>query len=60
MEKEAGAINKKVEEFLLVFRKGEEFTQELLQENERLRYRVVQLEGMTNAQTMIAAINSTL
>jgi len=47
MEKEAGAINKKVEEFLLVFRKGEEFTQELLQENERLRYRVVQLEGMT-------------
>jgi nitrate/nitrite-specific signal transduction histidine kinase len=47
MEKEAGAMNKKVEEFLQVFRKGEEFTQELLKENERLRYRVVQLEGMT-------------
>jgi transcriptional regulator with GAF, ATPase, and Fis domain len=46
MEKEAGAMNKKVEEFLQVFRKGEEFTQELLKENERLRYQVVQLEGM--------------
>ncbi len=32
------------EEFLEVFRKGQEFTQELLRENERLRYRVVQLE----------------
>jgi hypothetical protein len=47
MEKDAGAIAKKVEEFLQVFRKGEEFTQELLKENERLRYRVAQFEGMT-------------
>ncbi len=47
MEKESGAMSKRVEEFLQVFRKGEEFTQELLKENERLRYRVVQLEGMT-------------
>jgi putative methionine-R-sulfoxide reductase with GAF domain len=46
MEKEAGAIDKKVNEFLRVFRKGEEFTQELLKENERLRYGIVQLEGM--------------
>ncbi len=46
MEKETGAISKKIEEFLQVFRKGEEFTQELLKENERLRFRVVQLEGM--------------
>ena len=29
MEKEAGGINKKVEEFLQVFRKGEEFTREV-------------------------------
>jgi hypothetical protein len=47
MEIEGGGISKKVEEFLQVFRKGEEFTQELMKENERLRYRVVQLEGMT-------------
>ncbi len=45
MEKETGNMSKKVEEFLQVFRKGEEFTHELLKENERLRYRVVQLEG---------------
>jgi transcriptional regulator with GAF, ATPase, and Fis domain len=35
---------KKAEEFLQVFKKGAEFTQDLLKENERLRYRVVQLE----------------
>jgi nitrate/nitrite-specific signal transduction histidine kinase len=43
MEKE-GSITKKAEEFLQVFRKGEEFTQELLKENEKLRYRIAQLE----------------
>lgn len=42
--KEASSIPKKVEEFLQIFRKGEEFTQELLKENERLRYKVAQLE----------------
>jgi len=42
---EAGTISKKVENFLQVFRKGEEFTHELLEENEKLRYRIVQLEG---------------
>ncbi|MBI3995206.1 MAG: GAF domain-containing protein [Nitrospirae bacterium] len=35
---------KKTREFLEVFRKGEEFTQDLLKENERLRYKIVQLE----------------
>jgi transcriptional regulator with GAF, ATPase, and Fis domain len=44
---EAGTISKKVENFLQVFRKGEEFTHELLEENEKLRYRIVQLEGRT-------------
>jgi hypothetical protein len=34
----------KGEEFLEIFRKGQEFTQALLRENERLRYRLVQLE----------------
>lgn len=32
------------EEFLEMFRKGQEFTQDLLKENERLRFRVVHLE----------------
>ncbi|MBI5189434.1 MAG: GAF domain-containing protein [Nitrospirae bacterium] len=37
-------IKNKAEEFLQVFRKGEEFTQEVLKENEKLRFKVVQLE----------------
>jgi transcriptional regulator with GAF, ATPase, and Fis domain len=47
MDKESGSLNRKVEEFLQVFKKGEEFTQELLRENEKLRYRVAQLEEVT-------------
>lgn len=35
----------RAEDFLQLFKKGAEFTQELLRENERLRFRVVQLEG---------------
>lgn len=34
----------RAEDFLQLFKKGAEFTQELLKENERLRYRVVTLE----------------
>lgn len=44
MDKEPAPISKKVEEFLQVFKKGEEFTQELLKENEKLRYKLAQLE----------------
>jgi transcriptional regulator with GAF, ATPase, and Fis domain len=47
MDKEPASISKKVEEFLQIFKKGEEFTQELLKENEKLRYRVAQLEEVT-------------
>lgn len=47
MDKEHPSISKKVEEFLQVFRKGEEFTHELLKENEKLRYRVAQLEEVS-------------
>jgi transcriptional regulator with GAF, ATPase, and Fis domain len=47
---EAGTISRKVEEFLQVFRKGEEFTQELLKENEALRYKMVELEGRTRLE----------
>ena len=35
---------KKAEEFLQVFKKGAEFTQDLLKENERLRYQILKLE----------------
>ncbi|MEW6068836.1 MAG: GAF domain-containing protein [Nitrospirota bacterium] len=44
MEREPGFL-KKADEFLQVFKKGEEFTKELIKENERLRFRVAQLEG---------------
>ncbi len=37
-------IRTKAEEFLQIFRKGEEFTQEVLRENEKLRFKTVQLE----------------
>lgn len=37
-------ISKAAEEFLQVFKKGEEFTKELLKENERLRFRIAELE----------------
>ncbi|MEI8354692.1 MAG: GAF domain-containing protein [Deltaproteobacteria bacterium] len=37
-------VSSRGEEFLQVFKKGAEFTQELLKENERLRYQVLQLE----------------
>ena len=37
-------IRKRVEEFFQVFRKGEEFTRDLLKENEKLRFKIAQLE----------------
>ncbi len=43
MEREIN-IAKKADEFLQIFKKGEEFTQELLKENEKLRFRLAQLE----------------
>jgi len=37
-------VHSRGEEFLQVFKKGAEFTQDLLKENERLRYRLLELE----------------
>ncbi len=37
-------FKKRVEEFLNLFKKGSEFTQELLKENEKLRYKIVRLQ----------------
>lgn len=42
MEKELAS--KKVDEFLEIFRKGEEFTKDLLKENEKLRFKIAQME----------------
>ena len=42
-EEEKGVYSRG-EEFLQVFKKGAEFTHELMKENERLRYRVLELE----------------
>jgi transcriptional regulator with GAF, ATPase, and Fis domain len=41
---EASDAAGRADEFLQVFKRGAEFTQDLLKENERLRFRVVQLE----------------
>lgn len=40
---------KRAEELLKIFKKGAEFTRELLKENERLRYRMAQLEQEVKA-----------
>jgi len=44
IEEESG-YRGKAEEFLQAFKKGAEFTHELLKENERLRFRVLELEN---------------
>ncbi len=44
MEQGGNILSKKVEDFLGVFKKGEEFTQALLKENESLRYKIAQSE----------------
>lgn len=46
------------EEFLQIFKKGAEFTQELLKENERLRYKVVQLEERAGSSAGSYAMGS--
>ncbi len=43
MEKDFN-ISKKAEEFLQIFKRGEEFSKELIKENEKLRFKIAQLE----------------
>lgn len=43
VEKESSYLNK-AEEFIQMFKKGEEFTKDILKENEKLRFRAAQLE----------------
>jgi len=49
-KEEDKGVHGRAEEFLQVFKKGAEFTQELLKENERLRYRILQLEESQSNQ----------
>jgi transcriptional regulator with GAF, ATPase, and Fis domain len=49
MDNESGALAKKVDDFLHVFKKGEEFTQELLNENRNLLRRLGSLEEIAKA-----------
>jgi GAF domain-containing protein len=42
-------VNRKAEKFLDLFNKGKEFTEELLRENQRLRYRIASLESSSSA-----------
>ncbi len=48
-EKGEDRVTKRAEEFLQVFKKGAEFTQDLLKENERLRFQILKMEeGLKN------------
>ncbi len=54
-EHEDSGFLKRGEEFLQVFKKGAEFTQALLKENERLRYKIVRLEEAARDQGTLAS-----
>lgn len=54
MEDEKQLVNR-AEEFLQLFKKGAEFTQDLLKENERLRFQVLELEQGPGAVAVAAA-----
>lgn len=56
MEDEKQLVNR-AEEFLQLFKKGAEFTQDLLKENERLRYQILELEQGAGV-TAVAATGS--
>jgi nitrate/nitrite-specific signal transduction histidine kinase len=55
MEQESVALEKKVDEFLGIFQKGEALTRELLKQNEMLRYRVAQLESVPRHPESLSA-----
>ena len=55
-ENNEGGISSRAEEFLQIFKKGAEFTQGLLKENERLRFRVLELEERNRAQDLAGEV----
>ncbi len=56
-DKEPGIL-KKADEFLQIFKKGEEFTRDLLKENERLRFRIAELEEAHARGSNVAKIRN--
>ncbi|MBT0662976.1 GAF domain-containing protein [Geobacter pelophilus] len=48
LDDDKGILNR-ADEFMQVFKKGAEFTQELLRENERLRFRILEMENIHSA-----------
>lgn len=50
-EDDRGSL-KRAEEFLQLFKKGAEFTQELLKENERLRFQLLQTQGAAEGEPL--------
>jgi transcriptional regulator with GAF, ATPase, and Fis domain len=55
MEKDS-ALTNRADEVLQLLRKGEEFTKELLKDNEKLRFRVVQLEEISERSAATSKI----
>jgi len=55
MEQETVALEKKVDDFLGIFQKGEALTRELLKQNEMLRYKVAQLESVPRHPESLSA-----
>lgn len=52
LDDDKGILNR-ADEFMQVFKKGAEFTQELLRENEKLRFRILEME---NSQSSMPAL----
>jgi hypothetical protein len=53
---EPGGLTHRAEEYLQIFKKGAEFTRELLKENERLRFRTLELEQQLSAGVQMAEV----
>ena len=53
-------VNRRAEKFLELFNKGKEFTEELLRENQRLRYRIASLEGAATGDSPSASSDQEL
>jgi transcriptional regulator with GAF, ATPase, and Fis domain len=54
LDDDKGILNR-ADEFMQVFKKGAEFTQELLRENERLRFRILEMENIQNSSPSVSS-----
>lgn len=55
-DNDSAGVSSRAEEFMQVFKKGAEFTQNLLKENENLRYRVLELEQSLRDEGPVAEL----